>query len=114
MPEDTRKSTIQFTYNDPGRTFDGTPYEASGKAVVQTSNVLKLLHRSILDTIIQARNAYMQRNLDLTGDVGIDKWEDSAEYKMLSSFLTTIERMQTRLSALYRATTYDPMNAPKE
>lgn len=117
-PNDRQKprknSTVNFTYHDPGRTFDGTPYEASGKAVEQTANVVKLLRRAIMDTLVQVRNAYMQRNLDTTGETGIEDWEDSPEHKMLKQFIAATAAMAKRLAALHRATTYDPAHPPKD
>jgi len=110
----SKPSTVNFTYHDPSRTFDGTPYEASGKAVEQTANVVKLLRRAIADTLIQVRNAYMQRNLETTGETGIEKWENSPEYKLLKQFIIATAAMTKKLAALHRATTYDPSHPPKD
>lgn len=101
-------STVTFTYHDPNRTFKGTPYEAAGQAVTQSSNVLKLFLRSISDTDTQVRNAYMQRSLDLHGEPDAAGYEDSGEAKMLASFVETTKGMQKRLTALHRAASYDP------
>lgn len=113
-PPKGKQSTVHFTYHDPGRTFDGTPYEASGKAVTQVLNLLKLLRRAILDTGIQVRNAYMQRNLDTQGEPNAEGWESAPEKKIITGFVETIDAMQKKLTALHRATTYDPSKPPKE
>lgn len=113
-PKPRKSSTINFSYHDPSRTFDGTPYEAAGASVEQTSNVVKLLRRAIADTAIQVRNAYMQRNLDTTGETGIENWDNSPENKMLRQFVTATAAMAKKLAALHRATTYDPQHPPKE
>lgn len=109
-----KTTSINFTYHDPGRTFDGTPFEASGKAVEQTSSVVNLLRRSISDTTIQVRNAYLQRNIEATGDPNVEGWESSGEYKMLLQFARTALAMKKKLRALHKATTYDPSHPPKD
>lgn len=113
-PRNKKPSTINFSYHDPGRTFDGTPYEAAGKSVEQTANVVNLLRRAIADTAVQVRNAYMQRRLDTEGDTGIEEWPDSPEAKMLGQFARTAVLMKKKLSALHRASTYDPTQADKD
>lgn len=113
-PKPRKPSTINFSYHDPSRTFDGTPYEAAGASVEQTGNVVKLLRRAIADTAIQVRNAYMQRNLDTTGETGIENWDNSPENKMLRQFVTATAAMAKKLAALHRATTYDPQHPPKD
>lgn len=118
MSEEERKlkktSSTTFVYHDPGRTFDGSPYEASGKSVIQMINLLKLLRRAINDTEVQVRNAYMQRNLDTVGDPDAAGWETAAETRILTGFLDSVELMTKKLNALHKATTYDPTKAPKE
>lgn len=109
-----KKSTTTFTYHDPGRTFDGSPYEAAGLSVEQTHRVMNLTKKAIFDTHIQARNAFMQRNLDLGGKPRGGEYEDSAEYKLLVALNASVEAAQKKLSALHRAVTYDPKNPPTE
>lgn len=113
MIEDDRQqprksSTVQFTYHDPSRTYDGTPYEAAGKAVAQTTSVVSLLWRALTDTTVQVRNAYMQRNLDLDGDANVEAWESSPEYKALQEVAKSMQTIQRKLKALHQASTYDP------
>lgn len=112
MPK-TKPSTINLTYHDPGRTFDGTPYEAAGKAVVQTSNVLKLGQKALRDTAILVRNAWMQRNLDLGGSPSAEDWEESPESRLLRTLSAAFEQIQRKLGALHRSASYDPNNPPK-
>lgn len=109
-----KKSTTTFTYHDPGRTFDGTPYEAAGKSVEQTHRVINLTKKAIYDTHIQARNSFMQRNLDLGDKPRGGEYEDSPEYKLLITLNASLDAMQKKLGALHRAVTYDPKNPPKE
>jgi hypothetical protein len=109
-----KKSSTTFTYNDPGRTFDGTPYEAAGKSVLQTMNVLKLLQRALQDTAIQSRNAYMQRQLETTGKPNAEGWESAPEYRVLHALKGAVKILNKKLTALHRAVSYDPNNPPKE
>lgn len=110
----TKPSSITYTYHDPSRTFDGTPYEAAQKAVVQTSQVVKLLQRAVADTTIQVRNAHMQRSLDTGGDPDAEGWEDSAQKRLLVGFSNSLNHMYIRLGTLHKAAGYDPKNPPKE
>lgn len=108
------KSTFTFTYHDPSRSFDGTPYEASARAVLQVDAVAKLLQRAIIDANTQARNAYMQRNLDLGGEPNAEGWTEAAEARILAAQLEGVTKLRKKLPALMRATAYDPKNPPKE
>lgn len=109
-----KQSTTVFTYHDPGRTFDGTPYQAAAKAVTQAANVLKLYEKALKDANIQARNAFMQRQLDLVGKPNVDSYIESPEYKLILGFIAAASEMQKRLTALHKAVGYDPGNPPKE
>lgn len=109
----TRPSTVVFTYHDPGKTYDGTPYEAAGLAVDQCKRVMNLYQRALRDTAIQVRNSYMQRNLDLTGDPSAATWTDSAEAKALAVLFNHSKITVTKLGALQRAAAYDPKHPPK-
>lgn len=106
--KEKKPSTTTFTYHDPGRNFDGDPYEAAGKAVVQVTNVLKLVTVALHDTRIQVRNAYLQRNLEQSEDPNAQAWEDSPEAKTFDALESVVEKMQKKLTALHRAATYDP------
>jgi hypothetical protein len=110
----SEKSSFSFTYHDPSKNFDGTPYEAAGKAVIQVDNVMKLLQKALYDTNIQARNAYMQRNLDTGKDPNAAGWEHAPEAKLLNGLIETTGKIRKRLPALLRAISYDPKNPPKE
>lgn len=110
----TRPTTVTFTYHDPGRTFDGTVYEATGLAVAQSSATLKLFQRALADTTIQVRNAHMQRNLDIGGDADAASWDDSPQKRIIDNLAKASEGMQERLQLLHRASTFDPKNPPKE
>lgn len=109
------KSSIVFTYHDPGRTFDGSPFEAAGQSVQQSAAVLKLAQRAIYDTEIQVRNAYLQRNLENGGDPKAGEWENSPEAKLLGQLASVLDKLQVRLRALHQAATFDPSEPiPKE
>ncbi len=105
------KSTVVFTYHDPSRTFDGTPFEAAGQAVQQTQAVLKLAQRAVYDAEIQVRNAFLQRNLENGGDPKVDEWDGSPEAILLAQLASVLEKLQVRARYLYQAATFDP-NAP--
>ena len=116
------ESTTTFTYYDPSRYFDGTPYEAAGKAVDQTRAVLWLLDRALSDTSVQVRNAYMSRRLD-TGedDPGAIQWEDSPEARALrlidskiGGVSEALAELELKLKAVQMAASYDPKHPPKE
>jgi hypothetical protein len=109
----TRPSTITYTYHDPSRTFDGTPYEAAGLAIDQATSVAKLLQRALRDTHVQVRNAHMQRNLDLGGQPDADPWDNSAQKRLLDSFASQTTDIHHRLRMLRKAAVYDPKNPPK-
>jgi hypothetical protein len=111
---DKTKSSITFTYHDPSKTFDGTPYEAAGKSVIQVDGVLKLLQKALIDTNVQARNAYMQRNLDLGEDANATGWENAPEAKVIAGLIQNTSKVRKRLPAILRAVSYDPNNPPKE
>lgn len=108
------KSTFTFTYHDPSRSFDGTPYESAARAVLQVDSVAKLLQRALIDANTQARNAWMQRNMDLGGEPQAENWEESAESRILTAQLESVGKLRKKLPALMRATAYDPKNPPKE
>jgi hypothetical protein len=110
----TRPTTVTYTYHDPGRTFDGNVYEATGLAVAQSAATLKLFQRAISDTAIQVRNAHMQRNLDLGGPADAASWDDSPQKRIIDNLSNLAEGMQERLQLLHKAATYDPKNPPKE
>jgi hypothetical protein len=110
----TRPSTITYTYHDPSRTFDGTPYEAAGLAIDQASAVAKLFQRALRDTAIQVRNAHLQRDLDLGDAPNAEAWETSAQKRLLDSFSSQTSEIQARMKLLRRAAAYDPKNPPKE
>lgn len=109
--KESKNSTINFTYYNPGRTFDGTPYDAAGQAVIQTASVFRLAQIAVHDMEIQVRNAYLQRNLEIDGNPRAEAWEESPEGKLVNSLRLGLEKMQKRLSALHTSATYDP-NAP--
>lgn len=109
-----KKSSTTFTYYEPGRTFDGDCYEAAGKSVEQTHRITKLLRKSIYDTHIQTRNAFMQRNLDLGNKPKGGEYDETGEYKLLAKMDAAVHAIQKKLSALHRSVTYDPKNPPKE
>lgn len=60
---------------------------------------------------IQARNAFLQRNLENDGDPRAGDWDDSPEGKLIASLHAALEKMRKRLNALHRSVTFDP-NAP--
>lgn len=108
MSQENKPSTTTFTYHDPSKNFDGTPYEAAGKAIAQTGNVVRLLQRSLKDTMVQVRNAYMQRNIDLGDDPKAADWSGSGEQKLLAALMTVTERFLSKLAALHKSATFDP------
>lgn len=118
MPE----STTTFTYHDPSRCFDGTPYEAAEQAVEQSRRVLRLMERALEDTRVQVRNAYMTRRLDTDEeDPGAIQWEASPEERLLLSLVervelieTNLEWMRGKLRFLQGSAAYDPKNPPTE
>lgn len=103
-----RPSTQTFTYHDPSRCFDGTPYDAAGAAAEQAGIVLSLATLAVNDTNIQARNAFMQRNLDTGEDPQGSEWEDSLQAKTLREALDAIELAARKLRAIRVAASYDP------
>lgn len=109
-----KKSSVVFTYHDPGRTFDGTPYQAAAKSASQAANVLRLLEKALKDTNIQARNAWMQRQLDVTGEPNAKQYESSPEFKLITAALESSVSLKKRLAALEQAVGYDPAAPPKE
>lgn len=109
-----QRSSFTFTYHDPSRNFDGTPYEAAAKAVLQVDAVARLLQRALIDTNTQARNAFMQRNLDLGEEANAQKWVTEPEARILAGQLEVTSKLRKRLPALIRAVGYDPNNPPKE
>lgn len=113
MP-DTQKSAIVFTYHHPGRTFEGTPYDAAEQAVWQSQRVVALLDKSLDDTLIQVRNAWMQRNIDLGGSPNAADFEESAEGRLMISIAEMNKTMDKKLGVLRKAASYDPKNPPKE
>lgn len=117
------ESTTTFTYHDPSRCFDGTPYEAAGKSVQQARLVMLLLARALRDANVQARNAYMSRRLDLgEDDPGAILYPtDAPEARALTHVMTQINNMESALVALDKklravgsAVAYDPKHPPKE
>src|SRR5688572_1444099 len=110
----SEKSSFSFAYHDPSKNFDGTPYEAAGKAVIQVDNVMRLLQKALYDTNIQARNAYMQRNLDTGKDPNAQGWENAPEAKLPNGLIQTTGKNRNKLPALLRAISHDPKNPPKE
>jgi len=110
----TKDSSTTFTYRDPSRNFDGTPYQAAAQAVVQTDAVLRLALRSLRDTAVQARNAYMQANLDTGDEPNAAAWPESAQARTLARMVSEIVAMRKKLAPLLRAVAYDPKNPPKE
>lgn len=107
-------SSTTFTYHQPDRVFEGSPYDATRQAVRQTYNVANLLRRSIRDTNVQTRNAFMQRNLDTGKKPEAEAYEASAEHRLLQAMDSTVKKIQIKLTALEKAVSYDPKNPPKE
>lgn len=120
MIPEPKQSTTTFTYHDPSRNFEGTPYEAASKSVVQTRNVLRLMARALSDTKIQARNAYMSRRLDTGHETaGAIHWPEAAEAGALEHVehrLALIENellaLDKKLKAITMAVSYDPKHPP--
>ncbi len=102
------KSSYTLTYHDPSRTFDGTPYQASGKSILQVDQILRLLQRGLIDTNTQARNAFMQRNIDAGQEPQVENWAAAPEARILMDALNGATNLRKRLPALMRAVSYDP------
>lgn len=107
MPQE-RPSTTTLTYHDPSRCFDGTPYEAAGAAAEQAGNVILLAQLAVADTNIQARNAWMQRNLDKKLPANGEGWEDDPQAKALQNVLDDLITGHRKLKAIRAAASYDP------
>jgi hypothetical protein len=103
-----RPSTRTLTYHDPSRCFDGTPYEAAGAAAEQASNVIKLAQLAVADTNIQARNAWMQRNLDSGKDADGASWDDDPQAKAIRAALESLTEAARKLVVIRAAASYDP------
>lgn len=103
-----RPSTRTFTYHDPSRCFEGTPYEAAGAAAEQATNVITLAQLAIQDTNIQARNAWMQRNLDTGGEPRGSEWESDPQYKAVTDALEALIVAAKKMKTLRAAASYDP------
>lgn len=106
MPD--RPSTQVLTYHDPSRCFDGTPYEAAGAAAEQASNVITLAQLAVADTNIQARNAWMQRNLDNKLPANGEGWEDDPQYRAIQAAAESLILAATKMRAIRVSASYDP------
>ena len=113
MPHE-KTSTTTFTYYDPSRCFDGTPYEAAGQAAAQALEVIALALRATQDTAIQARNSWMQSNIDRGGDPDGSEWEDSPQARVIERVVASLDEAGRLLRATQRSASYDPKNPPKE
>lgn len=64
---------------------------------------------------IQARNAFLQRNLENDGEPRAEDWDDSPEGKLIAGLQAALDKMRKRLNALHRSVTFDPSAPlPKE
>ncbi len=106
MPD--RPSTQVLTYHDPSRCFDGTPYEAAGAAAEQAGNVITLAQLAVADTNIQARNAWMQRNLDSGLPPNGAEWENDPQAKSIAAAGDALIAVARRMKAIRVAASYDP------
>ena len=103
-----RPSTRTITYHDPSRCFDGTPYEAAGAAAEQAGNVITLAQLAVSDTNIQARNAWMQRNLDNGLPANGEGWDDDPQAKALEAALESLTQAARKMKVIRAAASYDP------
>ena len=103
-----RPSTRTITYHDPSRCFDGTPYEAAGAAAEQAGNVITLAQLAVSDTNIQARNAWMQRNLDNGLPANGEGWDDDPQAKALDAALESLTQAARKMKVIRAAASYDP------
>lgn len=113
MAED-KQSVTNFTYFDPSRSFSGDPFEAAGKAAQQAEDVLRLTERAVSDTNIQARNAWMQRNLEAGDNPRAEDWENSPEAKRIASVVEQLASVGKTLRGIGAAARYNPKAPPKE
>lgn len=76
--------------------------------MLQTDAVFKLAQVAVHDMEIQARNAFLQRNLENDGEPRAEDWDESPEGKLIASLHGALEKMRKRLAALHRSVTFDP------
>lgn len=103
-----RPSTRTITYHDPSRCFDGSPYDAAGAAAEQAGNVITLAQLAVNDTNIQARNAWMQRNLDSGLPANGEGWDDDPQAKALREALASLVEAARKMKIIRVAASYDP------
>ena len=113
MAED-RQSVTTFTYYDPSRCFEGDPFEAARRAAQQAEDALRLAERAVEDTNTQARNAWMQRNLEAGDSPRASDWEDSPEAKRIASVVEQLDSLGRTLRGIRAAASYNPKSPPKE
>lgn len=70
--------------------------------------MIELAILAVNDVNIQARNAFMQRNLDAGDDPRGSEWEDDIQSKAVRDALEALQVAAKKMRAVRVASSYDP------
>lgn len=102
-----------ITVADP-LTFDGTPYEAAGRACAQAAAVAEIALDLTKQAQVMARNAQLSRNLlETPEDARASEWPESAQARSFDKAAEAAEEVVARLETLTRAASFDPKHPPR-
>lgn len=100
----------RFTVVDP-RTAEGNPYEVAERSLQQILGIVKILEDSLKPARLMARNAALERQIDLDQRLDADGWPDTAEGRRWQKIEDTIAVLKADIALLTRVASFNPKKA---